>query len=103
MGEVKGQTPLEWWGASRYTAENSPHSEPSITLWNRKITAQFVRPFFAKALFEGKSIPMRKMPVILLVLIVVLAAGGAGMLATWDIPAPVSTVEKVIPDERFPR
>jgi len=46
---------------------------------------------------------MRKMPVILLVLVVVLVAGGAGWLATWDIPAPVSTVEKVIPDERFPR
>ena len=46
---------------------------------------------------------MRKTPVIILVLLVVLVAGGAGMLATWDIPAPVSTVEKVIPDERFPR
>jgi len=46
---------------------------------------------------------MRKMPVFILVLLVVLAAGGAGMLASWDIPAPVSTVEKVIPDERFPR
>jgi len=46
---------------------------------------------------------MRKMPLFLLVLVIVLVAGGAGWLATWDIPAPVSTVEKVIPDERFPR
>lgn len=46
---------------------------------------------------------MRKMPLILLFLVVVLGAGGVGMLATWEIPAPVSTVEKVIPDERFPR
>ena len=46
---------------------------------------------------------MRKMPVIILVLLVVAVAGGAGMLSNWDIPAPVSTVEKVIPDERFPR
>ncbi|MBL4614390.1 MAG: hypothetical protein JKY27_05900 [Magnetovibrio sp.] len=46
---------------------------------------------------------MRKMSVIFLLLLVALVAGGAGWLATWDIPAPVSTVEKVIPDERFPR
>lgn len=52
---------------------------------------------------EGLLISMRKMPVVILVLIVVLLAGGAGWLATWDIPAPVTTVEKVIPDERFPR
>ncbi len=46
---------------------------------------------------------MRKMPLFLLVLVVLLIGGGAGWLATWDIPAPVTTVEKVIPDERFPR
>jgi len=46
---------------------------------------------------------MRKMPVFIFLLLVVLVAGGAGMLATWDIPAPVTTVEKVIPDARFPR
>lgn len=40
-----------------------------------------------------------------LVMLAVLASiiGGAAFLATWDIPAPVSTVEKVIPDDRFPR
>ncbi len=40
-----------------------------------------------------------------LVVLAVLASiiGGAVFLATWDIPAPVSTVEKVIPDDRFPR
>ncbi|MBT3358838.1 MAG: hypothetical protein HN403_04335 [Rhodospirillales bacterium] len=40
-----------------------------------------------------------------LVMLTVLASiiGGAVFLATWDIPAPVSTVEKVIPDDRFPR
>jgi hypothetical protein len=32
--------------------------------------------------------------------IVVLVAGGA-FLAFWDIPAPTSTVEKVVPDARF--
>ena len=37
------------------------------------------------------------------VLLLAATAGGVGMLATWDIPAPVTTVEKVLPDERFPR
>ncbi|HIJ63449.1 MAG TPA: hypothetical protein HPQ04_12220 [Rhodospirillaceae bacterium] len=36
--------------------------------------------------------------VVLLLLIVV---GGAVALAMWDIPAPSSKVEKVIPDDRF--
>jgi hypothetical protein len=29
--------------------------------------------------------------------------GGAVFLATWDIPAPVKKVERVLPDDRFPR
>ena len=32
-----------------------------------------------------------------------LVVGGAIFLATWDIPAPVAAVEKVIPNDRFPR
>ena len=27
--------------------------------------------------------------------------GGAVFLATWDMPAPTATVEKVIPNDRF--
>lgn len=38
-----------------------------------------------------------------LLLIVLVFAGGAVFLATWDIPAPTQQVEKVLPDERFPR
>jgi hypothetical protein len=38
-----------------------------------------------------------------LLLILVLLVGGAVFLATWDIPAPTQQVEKVLPDERFPR
>ena len=30
-------------------------------------------------------------------------AGGAAFLATWDIPPPVQKVERVLPDDRFPR
>ena len=29
--------------------------------------------------------------------------GGAVFLATWDIPPPVKNVERVLPDDRFPR
>jgi hypothetical protein len=29
--------------------------------------------------------------------------GGGAFLATWKIPAPTATVEKVIPNDRFPR
>ncbi len=38
---------------------------------------------------------------LLLIVIVVALAGGAVFLATWDMPAPTSRVEKVIPADRF--
>lgn len=28
---------------------------------------------------------------------------GVAFLATWDMPPPTASVEKVLPDERFPR
>ncbi len=28
---------------------------------------------------------------------------GAAILMTWEVPRPTAQVEKVIPDERFPR
>lgn len=31
----------------------------------------------------------------------VLLVAGAVVLATWDMPAPTTTIEKVIPNERF--
>ncbi len=37
-------------------------------------------------------------------LLVILALiGGGAFLATWDIPPPVKKVERVLPDDRFPR
>lgn len=40
-----------------------------------------------------------------LVFVAVIAAlvGGTAFLSTWDIPAPVTAIEKVLPDDRFPR
>ena len=40
---------------------------------------------------------------VLVVALLLALVGGGAFLATWDIPAPVSTVEKEIPDDRFPR
>jgi hypothetical protein len=36
-------------------------------------------------------------------LLILILAGGAVFLLTWDIPAPTASVEKVIPNDRFPR
>jgi len=36
-------------------------------------------------------------------LIIVLAGAGLFALASWSIPAPTAHVEKVLPDEAFPK
>lgn len=33
--------------------------------------------------------------------VIVALVGGVAVLATWDMPAPTTTIEKVIPNERF--
>lgn len=38
-----------------------------------------------------------------LILVVLCLAGGATFLVTWDFPPPVKKVERVLPDDRFPR
>lgn len=44
-----------------------------------------------------------RLTIFLLFLILLVLAGGAAFLVTWDIPAPTAPVEKVIPNDRFPR
>ncbi|NQV47881.1 MAG: hypothetical protein HQ504_08875 [Rhodospirillaceae bacterium] len=46
---------------------------------------------------------MRNISRLVFVVVMLLIFGGAAFLATWDIPAPVTQVEKVLPDDRFPR
>lgn len=46
---------------------------------------------------------MKKISRAILLLVVIIIIGGGVFLATWDIPAPVSTVVKVIPNDQFPR
>ncbi|MEM7169655.1 MAG: hypothetical protein AAF530_05770 [Pseudomonadota bacterium] len=46
---------------------------------------------------------MRKTSLFALVFVVALLASGGLFLLTWDIPPPTTTVEKVIPDDQFPK
>jgi hypothetical protein len=38
---------------------------------------------------------------VILIVIAVAIVGGVAFLATWDMPPPTATVEKVIPNDRF--
>ncbi|MCW9001088.1 MAG: hypothetical protein OQJ87_00070 [Rhodospirillales bacterium] len=46
---------------------------------------------------------MKRISTLVLLLTGAILVGGAVFLSTWDIPAPVAPVEKVLPDDRFPR
>ena len=46
---------------------------------------------------------LRHLPRLVFFLVFVIVVGGGAFLATWDVPAPVSMVEKVVPDDRFPK
>ncbi len=45
---------------------------------------------------------MKRISRLVLFLIAAVIAGGAVFLVTWDIPAPLATIERVLPDDRFP-
>lgn len=40
---------------------------------------------------------------LLVILVLLVLVGGIAVLATWDMPPPSATVEKVIPNDRFER
>jgi hypothetical protein len=46
---------------------------------------------------------MNRLALIAAAAVVVVLVGGAIFLATWDIPPPSAKVEKVLPNDRFPR
>jgi hypothetical protein len=46
---------------------------------------------------------MRRLTTGIAIIVVLVVVAGAVMVAAWDIPAPTSHVEKVIPDDRFAR
>ena len=49
------------------------------------------------------SVLMKKTSLIALVVVAGLIVSGGFFLLTWDIPPPSAPVERVLPDERFPR
>lgn len=55
------------------------------------------------AYLAPKGEKMKKGFLWVFLLLLVAAGGGVAFLAAWDIPAPTASVERVIPDERFPR
>ncbi len=45
-----------------------------------------------------------KRPAVFLILILIVAfAGLLAFLASWDIPAPTTRIERVVPNDRLPR
>ena len=40
---------------------------------------------------------------VLAVLIVLAVVGGAAFLLMWDIPPPSAKIEKILPDDQFPK
>jgi len=46
---------------------------------------------------------MAKLGGFLFLLIIILLLGGTAFLAVWDIPPPTATVERTLPDNKFPR
>jgi hypothetical protein len=46
---------------------------------------------------------MKRLSASIFILLVAVLLGGSVFLATWDIPAPIAPVKKVLPDDRFPR
>jgi hypothetical protein len=44
---------------------------------------------------------MKSLSRFMVLFVLALIAGSAIFLSTWDIPAPVADVEKVIPNDRF--
>ncbi len=46
---------------------------------------------------------MNKLSYLMIATVLLILVGGVVFLATWEMPAPSGVVEKVIPDDRFPR
>jgi hypothetical protein len=44
---------------------------------------------------------MRKLTLFLVILLLVVIAGGIAVLAFWELPPPVTTMEKTIPNDRL--
>jgi len=57
---------------------------------------------FATTSRESSELTMSRILTILVVLLVILLGGAAVLLSFIDVPVPVNSIEKVIPDDRLP-
>ncbi|MEI8393518.1 MAG: hypothetical protein WCF85_02200 [Rhodospirillaceae bacterium] len=58
----------------------------------------------SRSLSSASSVrPSKRLASALALLVVMLVGGGVAFLATTDLSPPLKTLEKVLPDERFPR
>lgn len=84
-------------------SRNLAYFEASVAIpavWGRGDGKSQIPP--RSAGLAGKSFSsMRKLVLVLVFALIVVAAGGFVVLASWDIPAPTTTMEKVIPNERL--
>jgi hypothetical protein len=46
---------------------------------------------------------MGKLTIALVLILLLAAGGGTAFLATWEIPPPISNVDKVLPNDKFPK
>jgi hypothetical protein len=46
---------------------------------------------------------MTRLMIAIFVVLLIAVIGGGAFLAMWEIPAPSATLEKTLPDDRFPR
>ena len=46
---------------------------------------------------------MKSLSRLVVVVVLLVIVGAAVFLVAWDIPPPVAPVEKVLPEDRFPR
>jgi len=46
---------------------------------------------------------MRKLASVVIFGALILLIGGGLFLAAWDIPVPATDIERIIPNDRFPR
>jgi len=56
----------------------------------------------SKTVWDISGSPMSRLSIYVIAVLVVSIAAGVVALATWDIPAPATAIEIVLPNDRFP-
>ena len=69
--------------------------------WRERIETRNFGPGFETGFDSGDA--QMRFSLVIFVLLLLFVGGGAVFLMTYDIPAPSQQMEKVIPNDRFPR